>query len=193
MLSFANVQEVKDYVAAEEIRFIGLYLADIDGRLRNVTIPAQNFSQRTLDLGVGFDASNLGFANIERSDMIMVPDMEFAFRDPVREYDDTLFFFCNLLSTDSHTPFTEDLRHIVRKALAALDKAGIANEAKILVELEFNVIDSLYSVMTPRETAYRVESVELANPPDGTELYRIYKKHGYFRAEPNDHLYSLRN
>jgi glutamine synthetase len=47
--------------------------------------------------------------------------------------------------------------------------------------------------MTPRETSFRVESSELASPAGGEELYRIYNKRGYHRAEPNDHLLPIRN
>ncbi len=193
MLSFSDAKDVQKFVSKNDLQFISLYLSDIAGRLRNVTIPAENFSEKTLELGIGFDASNFGFANVESSDMILKPDLNFAFLDPVDEENKTLYFFCNMLEVDSRASFTQDLRHIIQKSLKALSDEGIADEAKMGVELEFNVIDELYSIMTPRETSFRVESAEIASPPDGDEVYRIYKKRGYFRAEPNDHLFALRN
>ena len=73
MLSFKNVTEVKELISDQGIEFVCFYLSDIDGRLRKVTIPAETFSEDTLELGIGFDASNFGFAEVDRSDMILKP------------------------------------------------------------------------------------------------------------------------
>ena len=69
----------------------------------------------------------------------------------------------------------------------------MADEILTGVELEFNVMDELYSRLTEREVSYKVQSSKIACPPDGRELYRIASNHGYYRSEPNDHLYSIRN
>jgi len=193
MLSFKNVTEVKDFVANREIDFISFYLSDIDGRLRQVTIPAATFSKKTLELGIGFDASNFGFAEVDRSDMILKPDLDFAFVDPIEEEHRVLCFFCNMLEVDSRARFTQDLRDLVPKTLEVLKREGIADAARVGVELEFHVLDQLFSVRTPREQSFRVESLEMVSPPGGEEVYRIAPKRGYFRAEPNDHLFSIRN
>jgi len=193
MLAFADVPEVKKYVSDNNIEFISFYLSDIDGRLREVTIPAKTFSEKTLELGIGFDASNFGFAEVDRSDMILKPDLKFAFRDPLEEEHSVLCFFCNMLEVDSRARFTQDLRHLVPKTLDVFRAEGIADQAKVGVELEFHVLDQLFSVRTPREQTFRVESLEMVSPPGGEEVYRIAPKRGYFRAEPNDHLFSIRN
>ena len=112
MLSFKNVNEVKDFVSKRKIEFISFYLSDIDGRLREVTIPAETFSRKTLELGIGFDASNFGFAQVDRSDMILKPDLEVAFLDPVEEERPVLCFFCHMLEVDSRARFTQDLRDL---------------------------------------------------------------------------------
>ncbi|MHC4513112.1 MAG: type I glutamate--ammonia ligase [Planctomycetota bacterium] len=193
MLSFANVTDVEHFIGEQGIEFVAFYLTDIDGRLRNVTIPAKNFSEKTLELGIGFDASNFGFAQVEDSDMILRPDLSFAFIDPIEEERNVLCFFCNILLVGTEDRFTQDMRHLVPKSLAVLKKEGVADAAQVGVELEFHVIDQLFSVRTPREQSYRVESVEMVSPPGGEELYRIAPHRGYFRAEPNDHLFSIRN
>ncbi len=193
MLSFSNVPEVKALVSERAIEFITFYLADIDGRLRQVTIPAEDFSENTLELGIGFDASNFGFAHVERSDMILKPDLSFAFEDPVDDEYRVLCFFCNMVEVDSRARFSQDLRHLVPKALELFRTEGVADAAQVGVELEFHVLDQLFSVRTPREQSFRVESVEMVSPPGGEEIYRIAPKRGYFRAEPNDHLFSIRS
>ena len=193
MLSFESVKAVKEFVSEQEIEFISFYLSDIDGRLREVTIPAETFSEKTLDLGIGFDASNFGFAEVDRSDMILKPDLNFAFLDPIEDERRVLCFFCHMLEVDSRARFTQDLRHLVLKTLEVLKAEGVADEAQVGVELEFHVLDQLFSVRTPREQSFRVESLEMVSPPGGEEIYRIAPKRGYFRAEPTDHLFSIRN
>ncbi len=193
MLSFKNAQEVKQFISQNAIEFVNFYLSDIDGRLRAVTTPADTFSEQTLEMGIGFDASNFGFAEVERSDMILKPDLNFAFVDPIEEEFKVLCFFCNMLEVDRRARFTQDLRHLVPKTLEVFKAEGIADQAQVGVELEFHVIDQLFSVRTPREQSFRVETLEMVSPPGGEEVYRIAPKRGYFRAEPNDHLFAIRS
>jgi len=193
MLSFANVSEVKEFISERDIEFVNFFLGDIDGRLRSVSIPAETFSEQIMERGVGFDASNFGFAKVDRSDKILKPDLDYAFEDPIDEEYRVLCFFCNMLEVDDSARFTQDLRHLVPKTLELLEAEGIADGAKAGVELEFHVIDQLFSVRTPREQSFRVETSEMVSPPGGEELYRIAPKRGYFRAEPNDHLFSIRS
>jgi len=193
MLRFKDVADAKRYIAKNGIRFVSFYVSDIDGRFRNVTIPAGNLSGKVVAEGIGFDASSLGFATVDHSDMLIKPDLACAFEDPVEPEAKVLYFICDILNIGTHESFSQDLRHIVWKAVDALKAEGVADEARIGLELEFYVLDQLHSTMTPRETSYRVESSELANPPGGEELYRIYSNRGYFRSQPNDHLFALRN
>ncbi len=193
MLSFANVSEVKKFISEHKIEFVNFFLGDIDGRLRSVSIPAETFSEHIMEQGIGFDASNFGFAEVNRSDKILKPDLDYAFEDPIDEEYRVLCFFCNMLEVENSARFRQDLRHLVPKTLKLLEKEGIADGAKVGVELEFHVIDQLYSVRTPREQSFRVETSEMVSPPGGEELYRIAPKRGYFRAQPNDHLFSIRS
>jgi len=193
MLSFANVSAVKAFIADHDIDFINFFLGDIDGRLRSVSIPAETFSEKIMERGIGFDASNFGFADVDRSDKILKPDLDYAFQDPIEDEYRVLCFFCNMLEVDSDVRFTQDLRDLVPQTLDLLKAEGIADAAKVGVELEFHVIDQLFSVRNPREQSFRVETSEMVSPPGGEELYRIAPKRGYFRAEPNDHLFSIRS
>ena len=193
MLSFQDVTGVKGFISDQQIESVQFYLSDIDGRLRAVTIPAETFSEETLEMGIGFDASNFGFAGVERSDMILKPDLSHAFLDPIEGGPRVLCFFCHMMDVDGEARFTQDVRYLLPRTLAVLASEGIADAAKMGVELEFHVIDQLFSVRNPREQSFRVETSEMVNPADGEEVYRIAPKRGYFRAEPNDHLFGLRS
>ncbi len=85
MLSFANVSDVKKFISEHKIEFVNFFLGDIDGRLRSVSIPAETFSEHIMERGIGFDASNFGFAEVNRSDKILKPDLDYAFEDPIDE------------------------------------------------------------------------------------------------------------
>ncbi len=193
MQVFKNVAEVEAFISEQNIEFVNFFLGDIDGRLRTVSIPADTFSEKIMEQGIGFDASNFGFAEVDRSDKVLKPDLNFGFVDPIDDEHRVLCFFCNMLEVDSSARFTQDLRHLVPKTLDVLKEEGIADSAMAGVELEFHVIDQLFSVRTPREQSYRIETSEMVSPPGGEELYRIAPKRGYFRAEPNDHLFSIRS
>jgi len=193
MLKFANFREVKEYISRKNTRFITFYVSDIDGRLRNVTLPVSAFSEKTVEEGIGFDASNLGFATVDHSDMILKPDLNFAFEDPVEEDESILYFMCHMMDLTKRDHFDQDLRHIVQKAVGELEREGIADQVKIGLELEFNILDELFSRVTLREVSYRIVSSEFTSPSTGEEIYRIASNRGYFRAEPNDHLFRIRN
>lgn len=193
MLAFKNAADALKYISKRGINFVSFYVSDLDGRFRNVTVPAENFTQKIVEEGIGLDASNLGFATVDHSDMLLKPDLSFAFEDPVDEHAKILYFICDMKDIESETSFSQDLRHIVHKAVGAMKKEKIADAMQVGLELEFYVLDELYSTMTVRETSYRLESSEMASPPGGPELYRIYSNRGYFRSEPNDHLFQIRN
>ena len=82
MKSFKEIQELIDLA---EIKMIDFKIVDIDGRFRHVTIPASRFSEELLENGIGFDASNYGYAIVEKSDMVFIPDLDTAFVDPFCE------------------------------------------------------------------------------------------------------------
>ena len=52
-----TVQDILRLLRDEDIQMV-----DIHGQFRHVTIPAENFSEDMMTDGVGFDASNYGYA-----------------------------------------------------------------------------------------------------------------------------------
>ena len=78
----------KDIIARierEQIKMVDFKIVDINGQFRHVTIPAANFTEETIANGIGFDASNYGYAVVEKSDMVYIPDLESAAIDPFCE------------------------------------------------------------------------------------------------------------
>lgn len=104
-------------LAADKIRFIRLQFTDIQGRLKNVSLPASR-CEKAFREGIWFDGSSIeGFARIEVSDMLLVPDpatysiIPWSSRD-ARE----ARFVCDVMDY-SKNPFTGDPRSVLRKVL----------------------------------------------------------------------------
>ena len=76
-----TVQELMNMIKDNDIKMIDFKIVDINGQFRHVTIPAEQFSEDTLKEGIGFDASNYGYAVVEKSDMVFIPDLDTALVD----------------------------------------------------------------------------------------------------------------
>ena len=77
-----TAQEIMALIREQDIKMVDFKIVDIDGQFRHVTIPAANFTEETLSNGIGFDASNYGYAVVEKSDMVYIPDLDTAMIDP---------------------------------------------------------------------------------------------------------------
>ena len=77
-----TAQEVMQLIHEQGIKMVDFKMVDINGQYRHVTIPAQNFTETTMTDGIGFDASNYGYAVVEKSDMVFIPDPDTAQIDP---------------------------------------------------------------------------------------------------------------
>lgn len=73
---FDSLEQVKRYCDQNEIKMIDFKMIDLYGRWRHLTIPVERFSEEMLKTGVGFDGSNYGFAPVEKSDMVFIPDLK---------------------------------------------------------------------------------------------------------------------
>ena len=57
-----SIKDILNLVKEKDVKMIDFKMVDINGQYRHVTIPAQNFSEDTMKSGIGFDASNYGYA-----------------------------------------------------------------------------------------------------------------------------------
>lgn len=101
----------------EKVRYIRLWFADINGRLRGLTIPENELAE-AMDRGVGFDGSSIeGFTRIEESDLLAVPDLDTFAILPQQISDGRVArFICNL-RTPEGKPFEGDSRYVLKRTL----------------------------------------------------------------------------
>ncbi len=190
--------EAMDVCTSGKVMMVDFKFTDVPGTLQHITYPAGRMCEDLLKEGVGFDASSIrGFASIDESDMLLVPDMGTAFMDPACRIP-TLSVFCNVQEPLSGNRYEKDPRFIAQKAEEHLKSTGIADTAYFGPELEFFVFDSIRFDQNQHSGYYYIDSNEgiwnSGNNVNGTNLgHRPRNKEGYFPVPPVDSLQDFRS
>ena len=139
-----SVQDIMNLIREQDIKMVDFKMVDIHGQFRHVTIPAEHFNEDTMRDGIGFDASNYGYAVVEKSDMVFIPDPDTAVIDPFCQIP-TLSMTGNAMIIDSpeNRPLAQYPRNIVLAAEKYMCDSGIADTMLILPEFEFYLFDQV--------------------------------------------------
>ncbi|MBQ7365017.1 MAG: type I glutamate--ammonia ligase, partial [Clostridia bacterium] len=174
---------------------IDFKMVDINGQYRHVTIPAVHFSEKTLVEGIGFDASNYGYAVVEKSDMVFIPDPDTAVIDPFCEIP-TLSMSGNamIIDTPQNRPLAQYPRNIVLAAEQYMRDSGIADTMMILPEFEFYLFDNVGWEVSPNYSGYSVDAKQSYWNSMTEGLGNIVpKQKAYHVAKPFDTSYECRS
>ncbi len=187
VLSFANEQQVK---------FVDLRFTDLPGSWHHLTIPISQFKEETFQDGIGFDASSLrGWASINESDMLLIPDPKRFWMDTFYE-EPTLCLFADVVDPMSKAAYDLDPRQVAKRAERYLRASGIADTCFFGPEAEFFIFDHVSYHNDVNSAAYRFESAEGVWNSGRTEEnlgYRVRHKEGYVPLPPVDSLHDLRS
>ena len=107
----------------QDVKFIRLWFTDILGMLKSFTITAEELGN-ALEDGMGFDGSSIeGFARIDESDMVALPDPSTFQLLPWRPKEYAVArMFCDILKPGGE-PFEGDPRYVLKRNLKrAADK-----------------------------------------------------------------------
>ncbi len=101
----------------QDIKFIRLWFTDILGFLKSFAITVEELEE-ALEEGMGFDGSSIeGFARIDESDMVALPDPTTFSALPWRPRERGVArMFCDILHPDG-TPFEGDPRFVLKRNL----------------------------------------------------------------------------
>ncbi len=174
----------------DEVDYFDLMMLDIYGSIRSVTVPKGQISDQLLREGIGFDASNFGFADVSKSDMVAIPDMDTAFTEE-RPDGVVLHALCDVVAMDGGL-FEAYPRFVIRKTMQHLRSQGLADDARFLMELEFHVFEDVNYATDYAHSYYRLQSAEGIGP-DYYDLPRFNIHRGYHRPYPDDRYFDLRN
>ncbi|MEX0785273.1 MAG: glutamine synthetase family protein [Dehalococcoidia bacterium] len=108
----------------QDIKFIRLWFTDILGALKSFAITVEELEQ-ALEEGMGFDGSSIeGFARIDESDMVALPDPSTFQPLPWRPRERGVArMFCDILHPDG-SPFEGDPRFVLKRNLQRATDLG---------------------------------------------------------------------
>lgn len=184
------------FAVDEQVKFVDLRFTDLLGAWHHLTIPINQLNEDTFEAGIGFDASSLrGWASINESDMLLVPDPERFWLDPFFE-EPTLCMFANIVDPLTREGYEMDPRAVAVRAENYLRQTAIGDFCYFGPEAEFFIFDHVSYHNETNSAGYRFDSAEGIWNSGRTEEnlgYRIRHKEGYVPLPPVDALHDLRS
>ena len=190
-----KIRKIMDLIKENDIKMVDFKMVDINGQFRHVTIPAQNFTEDILRDGVGFDASNYGYAVVEKSDMVFIPDPDTAMVDPFCEIPTlTMSGDAMIIDYPENRPLPQYPRNIIRAAVQYMKDSGVADTMKILPEFEFYLFDQVGWEVSGREISAGVDARQSYwnSAEEGLGVV-VPKQKNYHIAKPFDISYECRS
>lgn len=188
-----TLQEIQNLCTENDVKMVDFKMIDIDGRWRHLTIPVGRLTEDTLTYGIGFDGSNYGYAPIECSDMVFIPDLDSAVLDPFA-ITPTLTMIGDVMVIDrpNNRPFDQYPRNVAKRAVDYMKELGIADQMIVGPEYEFFVFDQVSFENRPESTGYCLDSCQAEWSSDNNG-YQQRHKAGYHSDRPLDVNQELRN
>ena len=188
-------QDIMQMIQEQNIKMVDFKIVDINGQFRHVTIPASQFTPDTIREGIGFDASNYGYAVVEKSDMVFIPDLDTAVIDPYCEIP-TLSITGNAMIIDypENRPLAQYPRNIVQAAEQYMKSNGIADTMLILPEFEFHMFDQAGWSLAPNNISMTIDAEQSPwnSATQGKGCVVPHQKN-YHIAKPFDSTYECRS
>lgn len=163
-------EEIKKIVKENNIEFIKLEFCDINGIMKNLSVPCEQLDS-VMNNEIMLDGSSIkGFRSIETSDMYFYPDLKTFAIIPWRSDDDVKVarFICDIHNADG-TPFEGCPRCNLKKMIARAEKLGYT--MNVGPEAEFFIFKK---------------------DEEGSATLHTYDNAGYYSAAPTDKGENLR-
>src|SRR5258708_15787358 len=124
-----NPKEVLEFAKKNQIKQLDLRFSDIPGLQHHISYPITELSEDSFQDGYGMDGSSIrGWAAINESDMLLVPDPSTAFIDPFYEIP-TLVMVGDVLAPITLQDYNHDPRWLARKPELYLKNSDIGATA----------------------------------------------------------------
>ena len=193
-----NIDEFYKYCEANEVEFVDFRFTDIKGAWHHISYRMSAVEASMLDSGLPFDGSSIdAWQPINKSDMLLKPDVESAFLDPFTA-DSTVIVICDVYDIYENELYAKCPRSIAKKSLEYLEEADIGDTAFFGPENEFFIFDDVQIWAGINQSGYKVDSEE-GEWNDSTVMgdfgnmgHRPRTKGGYFPTMPIDSMVDLR-
>ena len=135
--------EVLQFAKENGARQVDVRFSDIPGLQHHISYPIGELSEGSFTDGFGIDGSSIrGWAAINESDMLLIPDSETAFMDPFMETP-TLVMIGDVRDPLTRQNYERDPRWIAKKAELYLRNSGAGDTAFFGAEAEFFIFDNV--------------------------------------------------
>src|SRR2546429_1203517 len=190
-----NPKEVLAFAKEKEVRQFDLRFTDLPGLSQHVSYPISQLTTDSFEEGFGIDGSSIrGWAAINESDMLLIPDPTTAIMDPFAETP-TLAMYGDVIDPITKQHYERDPRWIAKKAELHLQNSGVGDTAYFGAEAEFFIFDNVRFDQNQHSGFYFIDAEE-GRWNSGREEknlgYRPRYKEGYFPVPPTDHYQDLR-
>ena len=192
-----NTDEFFKYCEDNEVEFVDFRFTDIKGAWHHISYRMSAVEADQLEAGLPFDGSSIeAWQTIDKSDMLLKPDIETAFLDPFTA-DSTIILICDVYDIYENELYAKCPRSIAKKTLTYMEEIGVGDTAFFGPENEFFIFDDVKITDKINEASYRVESEEGGWSSDteyeyGNMAHRPGTKGGYFPTMPTDSMVDLR-
>src|SRR5205814_1671653 len=187
--------EVLQLAKENGARQVDVRFADIPGLQHHISYPIGELSEGSFTDGFGIDGSSIrGWAAINESDMLLIPDAGTAFMDPFMETP-TLVMIGDVRDPLTRQNYERDPRWIAKKAELYLQNTGVGDTAFFGAEAEFFIFDNVRFDQNVHEGYYFIDADEgrwNSGRAQNNLGYRPRYKEGYFPVPPTDHYQDLR-
>ncbi len=193
-----DFSDVSKLISDNDVKFADLRFTDTRGKEQHISLPADAIDEKFFEQGKLFDGSSIaGWRGIDKSDMILMPDITTVKIDPFYA-DPTLIVRCDILEPQTMTGYDRDPRSIAKRAEEYLRSTGIGDEAFFGPEPEFFLFDSIRFKTEMKGSMVEIDDEEAAwnsdtEYEDGNKGYRPAVKGGYFPVPPVDSSQNIRS
>src|SRR3972149_1910909 len=175
-----SADENKDYVLQmckqHDVKFVRLWFTDILGSLKSFAITIEEL-ELALDEGAGFDGSSIeGFARIDESDMVAMPDPATFQLIPWRPRERGVArMFCDILHPDG-SPFEGDPRYVLKRNLKRASDLGFTYYVGPELEDRGIGVETGHHVVAPSQHEVDLRYTDALTMADSTMTCRLVIK-----------------
>lgn len=194
---FKSIEEMMQFTKKQHVEIIDFKVIDMKGRWHRLSITSQKLSSDIMQKGIGFDGSSYGFSTIEKSDMVMIPDVTSAYLDAHKDHK-TIVVIADIYIIEGQElrRFEDDPRFVAEKAEQYMNEKEIADTCLLGPEFEFFVLDHVSFKNTNQHVEVKLNS-EQANWNMGDDSkqnigFKVPNHGGYHLDSPFDASYEFR-
>ena len=194
-----NAKSVLTFASDNGAKFVSVRFTDLPGSWHHLTYPIAQLTEDSFEEGFGFDASSLrGWAAINESDMLLIPDPSRFWLDPFAS-EPTIGLIANVVDPITKEGYGLDPRSVAVRAESYLKFTGVADTVYFGPEAEFFIFDDVSFHNDQQSAGFTVNSEEghwnSGRSGDGVmnSGFHIRPKEGYVPVAPLDTLIGIRN